>query len=134
MTYDSLNYSTAIIVGATVLNLYFVYLNYLIKTPVIDIKLESLPPYENKTDKTVLRLKNVGTKGTKSDFETILSCSWIPSMSMKFNLPSEGHRLDPNEEIIWRFRLDENFPPTSTIHVTVNEGKFGLTWELTEQL
>ena len=43
-------------------------------------------------------------------------------MSLKFNPPSKGHRLDPNEEIIWKFRLDENYPPSSNISVKVKAG------------
>lgn len=124
--------STVIIVGATIISLYFVYKNYMTKVPVIDIKLKNLPPYANENEKTVLKLKNVGNKMTGKSFDTTLSCSWLPSMSSKFNLPSKGYRLDSNEEIIWKIRLDENYPASSTINVKVIDNKF--TWELNEQL
>ena len=140
------NISTILIIGATIFNLYVVYKNYKIvqknykivqkiemaKTPVMDIKLDNLPPYENENEKTILRLKNVGTKQTNPEFSTIVSCSWMPSLSLKFNLPSSGYYLAPNEEITWKFRLDENFLPTSTVHVKVNDK--GSVWVLTEQL
>ena len=138
--------STILIIAASIFNLYVVYKNYKIfkknyeiaqtiemtKKPVVDIKLDNLPPYENENEKTILRLKNVGIKETNPDFSTILSCSWTPSLSLKFNLPSSGHQLAPNEEISWKFRLNENFPPTSTIRVQVSDKSF--FWELTEQL
>lgn len=133
------NIPAILIIGATIFNLYVVYKNYKIsqkremaKTPVMDIKLDNLPPYENEKEKTNLRLKNVGTKETDHDFSTILSCSWMPSLSLKFNLPSSGYYLAPNEEITWKFRLDENFPPTSTVRVKVQDK--GISWEFTEQL
>ena len=125
-----------VIIGATVLNLYIVYLSYLIKKPVIDIKLENLPPYDDKTEKTILKLKNIGQKDSSRDFTTILSGSWMPSMSLKFNLP-ERHFLAQNEEIIWKFRLDENIPPNSSINVIVKQ-KFGFyrtaVWTFSEQI
>lgn len=124
--------STVIIVGATIISLYFVYKNYMTKVPVIDIKLKNLPPYANENEKTVLKLKNVGNKMTGKSFDTTLSCSWLPSISLKFNPPSKGYTLDPNEEIIWKFRLDENYPPSSSIYVKVDdENKY---WELSEQI
>ena len=126
------NGSTIIIIGATIFNLYIVYKNYSTKVPVIDIKLNNLPPYENKNEKTVLKLKNVGNKGTASDFDTTLSCSWLSSMSFKFNPPSKGYRLDPNEEISWKVRLEENFPSSSNIYVEVKDKN--RVWELSEQL
>ena len=107
--------STIIIICATAFNLFITYENYLMKKPVIDIKLENLPPYDNKTQKTTLKLKNVGHKKTSRDFTTILSCSWMPSMSFKFSLP-KNEFLDQNEEIIWKFRLDESIPPNSSIN------------------
>ena len=130
------NISTLVIIGATILNLYLVYINYKIKTPVIDIKLDNLPTYKNEEEKTILKLKNVGTKTTKPNLEITLSCSWMPSMSMKFNLPSKAYHLAPNEEIIWKFRMDENFPMASTVHVLVKEKGIlgGVWWEFTEQL
>ena len=131
--------STIIIIGATILNLAIVYKSYLIKKPVIDIKLENLPPYDdNNTEKTVLKLKNVGGKDSSSNFTTILSCSWMESMSLKFNLP-KGHFLAQNEEIIWKFRLDENIPPNSSINVVVEQKAWFLAtrvmgWNYSEQL
>ena len=118
--------SVLIIIGATIFNLYVVYKNLRIvenkekeKKPVIDIKVDNLPPYNNQNEKTILRLKNVGTKATTPNMETSLSCSWMSSISLKFNMPSKDYVLDPNEEIIWKFRLDENFPNSSTIYVEV---------------
>ena len=145
------NASSLIIVGATIFNLYVVYKNFKIsekiektKHPVMDIKLDNLPPYQGEKEKSILRLKNVGTKATNPNLSTTLSCSWMPSLSMKFNLPSEGYILSPNEEIIWKFRLDENIPPSSLVHVEIldtlidkrfyGESKNILQWELTEQL
>ena len=124
---------TIIIIGATIFNLYLVYINYRIKVPVIDIKLDNLPPYKNEGEKTTLKLENVGNKKTNPDLETTLSCSWMPSISMKFNLPSKGYHLAPNEKIIWKFRMDENFPQASTVYVLVEERR-GYSWEFTEQL
>ena len=144
--------SVLIIIGATVSNLYVVYKNLKIvenkekeKNPVIDIKVDNLPPYNDQNEKTTLRLKNVGTKATNPNLMTSLSCSWMPSISLKFNMPSEDYTLEPNEQIIWKFRLDENFPNSSTIYINVRskknytDGKFRkkymtLHWELTEQL
>ncbi|MFA4934509.1 MAG: hypothetical protein WC568_01610 [Candidatus Methanoperedens sp.] len=87
-----------------------------------------------------MKLKNVGSKATNPDFTTILSFSWSPSISMKFNLPSKGHHLGINEEIIWKFKLDEDVPSGSTVRVFVrDEFSYFLsrgvrTWELIEQL
>lgn len=145
------NTSSLIIIGATFFNLYVVYKNFKIseknektKTPVIDIKLDNLPPYKGEKEKSILRIKNVGTKATNPNLSTTLSCSWMPSLSMKFNLPSEDYILAPNEKIIWKFRLDENIPPSSLVYVeildTLIEKRFyggsknALQWELTEQL
>lgn len=146
------NASSLIIIGATIFNLYVVYKNFKIsektektKTPVMEIKLDNLPLYKSEKEKSILRLKNVGTKATNPNLSTTLSCSWMPSLSMKFNLPSETYILEPNEEIIWKFRLDENIPPSSLVHVEIidkyiEKKGFYITmenfrkWELTEQL
>lgn len=132
---DIKNISTLIVIIATIVNLYFVYQNYKAKKPVIDIKLENLPPYSDDKQRTILKLKNVGTGETGRDPEVVVSFSWIPGISYKCNFPSKGYRLDPNEEIIWKFRVDGNCGPESKIAVKVtNTNPSRTNWELHEQL
>jgi hypothetical protein len=133
--------STIVVLFATVINLYIAYRGYWIshktesaKRPVVDIKLEGLPPYVDDNQKTILKLKNVGTKETNADLFVIVSCSWMPAISYKMNFPSEGHTLDINEEIIWRFRLDEHYTPNSVVAVQVTDSKTSMFWELHEQI
>lgn len=139
---DALNIiSTAIVLFATVINLYIAYRGYWIshksesaKRPVIDIKLEGLPPYADDNQKTVLRLKNVGTKETGPDPVAVVSCSWMPTLSYKMNFPSDGYIIDVNEEVIWRFRLDEHYSPNSVVAVKVTDTKTSTFWDLHEQI
>lgn len=130
---------TLITILATIVNVYFVYKGYELtrgseasKKPMTDIKLESLPPYTSETQKTRLKLKNVGTKDTSTSPIVIVSCSWMPSVSYKLNFPSDDYNLGVNEEIVWKFRLDEHFTPNSTVAVKVTDKS--TFWELHEQI
>jgi hypothetical protein len=133
--------STIIVIVATAINLYFVYRNWGLaqeshksKKPVLDIKLETLPPYKDDAHKTILSIKNVGTKETSSDLLVIVSCSWMPSISYKMNFPTDAYRLDPNEEIIWKFRIDEHYTPNSIVAVKITDGGSNIMWDLHEQI
>ncbi len=130
---------TLITVLATIVNVYFVYRGYELtrgseasKKPMIDIKLESLPPYKSDTQKTILKLKNVGSRDTKTSPLVIVSCSWMPSVSYKLNFPSDNYTLAVNEEIVWKFRMDEHFTPNSIVAVKVFDKS--TSWELHEQI
>ncbi|HJQ32432.1 MAG TPA: hypothetical protein VJ866_09640 [Pyrinomonadaceae bacterium] len=148
--------STIVVIAATGINLYFLYKNHQIadrntriadrnlalaskidqsKRPVIDIKLNCLPPYKSVDQKTILKLKNVGTKETGENPYVLVSCSWMPRISYKMNFPSSSYKLDMNEEIIWKFRMDENYTPNSTVAVHVADVSGSkVSWDLHEQL
>jgi hypothetical protein len=133
--------STIIVIAATLVNLYFVYKNFGFtkrghesKIPVLDIKLENLPPYKDANQKTILKIKNVGEKRTCDNPLIVVSCSWMPSVSYKMNFPSDPYRFDPNEEVIWKFRIDEHFPANSIVAVAAYDAEADTSWDLHEQI
>lgn len=125
--------STVIIIAATIFNIYMTYWKYSQQDPVIDIKTTNLPPYENKEDKTVVNIKNVGQKKTKKNLIVVVSCSWMPGVSYKLNFHEQVHYLAPNEEISWKLRINDEMPVNSSIHVRVSENN-GLYWDYNEQI
>ena len=144
--------SVLIIIVATIFNLFVIYKNLKIaenrekeKNPVIDIKVDCLPPYNSQNKKTILMLKNIGTKSTNPNMKTSLSCTWMPFISFQFDVPTENYILEPNEEIIWKFKLSEDVPVSGTIFIEVLDLKtvrryiffknyIQARWELTEQI
>jgi hypothetical protein len=124
----------AITVVATVLNIYFAYNTHRSRKPVLDIRVSDLPPYSAPEKKTVVILKNVGTAPTSTKLEVLFSCSWMPSLSYKLNLPIEDYKLDPNEEITWQFRTDGTIPPNSQIVIKANDLERKVIWERHEQI
>jgi hypothetical protein len=130
----------AITLIATAVNVFFVYKNYQLTSqrhqayqPVVDIKLDGLPPYNEPADKTLIKLKNVGQASTTT-LDVNLSCSWMPTVSYTFNFPTPNFILAPNEEIIWRMRLDQNYKPGDTVRLKVIDRKGTQWWELHEQI
>ena len=132
-------YSTLIIIAATLLNIWFVYKNWEMnksandaKNPVIDFVINNLPEYTEAADKTSITLKNVGTRATGKEPDVTITCSWMANMSYKLNFPSDNYNLEPNETMTWKIRLDNNPPANSSVIVRVYSN--GCTWEHHEQI
>jgi hypothetical protein len=124
---------TIIVVIATIINLFFAYRNFVEKTAVVEIKVENLPPYSNPEEKTTVLLKNVGTTKTSANFEALITCSWMPNMSYKLNLPNQAFFLAPNEEVTWKIRLDNDVIKNSTVSIKVTD-KRGYYWDRHDQV
>lgn len=124
--------STVIIIIATIFNLWFVYQNWAIKKPVVEILVDTLPKYKSDQDKTVVTIKNVGEKATGQNPDVTISCSWMPNISYRLNFPTNSYNLEPKEAMIWKVRLDSAPPENSSIVITVRDGAF--SWERHEQI
>ena len=98
---------------------YFQWRTHISKKPVVGITIDDLPPYEDPTDRTVIAIKNVGTAATTRELSITVTCSWMPLISYRLNLPTEKYCLDPNEDYWWELRLNEELVPNSTVRVTV---------------
>ncbi|RIA31597.1 hypothetical protein DFO61_2321 [Ectopseudomonas oleovorans] len=125
-------WSVLIIIGATALNLWFVYSNWSIKKAVIEIQAESLPKYSSDEEKTLITIKNVGEKATGKKPTVTISCSWMPNISYNLNFPSDGYNLEHKESMKWKIRLDNNPPANSSIIIRVSDN--GAGWEHHEQI
>lgn len=98
---------------------YFQWRTHISKKPVVGITIDSLPPYGDPTDRTLIAIKNVGTAATTRELRITVSCSWMPLISYRLNFPTEKYCLDPNEDYWWELRLNEELVPNSTVRVTV---------------
>ncbi len=119
---------------ATILNVYLAFKKHSQQKPVIDIKVENLPPYKTINDKTTIILKNVGNKDSDGDLEILIICSWITSVSYKLELPDAGGFLAPNEEMKWKIRLNDELTGNSSIKVLATNPISKNTWSYVEQI
>lgn len=100
---------------------YFQFRTYRARRPAVVITLTDLPPYKDNSAVTYVAVKNVGTAATTRQLDITVSCSWMPLLSYRLNLPSESYCLEPNEEYWWRFRMNDRVVPNSTVTVRVRD-------------
>jgi hypothetical protein len=112
---------------------YFQFYTHRTKKPVVAISMVDLPPYPDEQRRTVINIKNVGTAATTRRVDITVSCSWMPFLSYRLNLPTAAYCLEPNEEYWWRFRMDDNIVPNSVVTVTVRDAQRD-SWKLQEQI
>jgi hypothetical protein len=148
------NNSVIFIIALTIINIFFVYKNYLFnqqmskanekmaviatekrnsEKAVIDIKLKNLPPYKTENDRTHIILKNIGNDDTRALPIVLLSCSWTPGISHKLNFPSGNSLVSINEEFQWKLRLPGNPPEGATIELEADDPK-GFSWHYHESI
>ncbi len=112
---------------------YFQFRTHRARRPAVIITLSDLPPYQNDRATTYLAVKNVGTGATSRKLDITVSCSWMPFLSYRLNLPSEAYCLEPNEEYWWRFRMNDRVVPNSTVTVAVKDSRRHY-WKLQEHI
>jgi hypothetical protein len=112
---------------------YFQFRTHRAKKPAMVISMNGVPPYPDEQTTTYISVKNVGSAATSRDLDITVSCSWMPLLSYKLNLPSEAYCLEPNEEYWWRFRMNDRVVPNSMVVVTVRDQK-RYFWKLQQHI
>jgi hypothetical protein len=105
--------------GVAAVTGYFQWRTHISKKPVVGITIDTLPPYDRPSDRTLVSVKNVGTAATTRELSITVSCSWMPLISYRLNLPTEKYCLEPSEDFWWELKLNEDVVPNSTVRVTV---------------
>ena len=104
------------------------------KKPVVAITISDLPPYTDNSGTTYVHIKNVGTAATSRHVNIAVSCTWMPLISYKLNLPTEDYCLEPSEEYWWRFRMNDRVVPNSMVTVIVSDAGADDFWKLHQHI